>query len=107
MQSGANMQQMKIMMYVMPIVFLGVLNSYSAGLNYYYFLSNVVSILIFLAIRYLFIDEAKLRLKMEAHKAKPQKKSKWMQRLEGAQRMREEQAKQQSAPKNRQGRRKN
>jgi len=107
MQTGANMQQMKIMMYIMPIVFLGVLNSYSAGLNYYYFLSNVVSILIYLAIRYLFIDENKLRLKMEAHKAKPQKKSKWMQRLEDAQRMREQQVKQQSAPKNRQGRRKN
>jgi YidC/Oxa1 family membrane protein insertase len=106
MQTGANMQQMKIMMYVMPIVFLGVLNSYSAGLNYYYFLSNVVSILIYLAIRYLFIDEAKLRLKMEAHKLKPQKKSKWMQRLEEAQKMREQQVKQQSAPKNRQGRRK-
>lgn len=105
MQTGANMQQMKIMMYIMPIVFLGVLNSYSAGLNYYYFLSNVVSILIYLAIRYLFIDENKLRLKMEAHKAKPQKKSKWMQRLEDAQKMREQQVKQQSAPKNRQGRR--
>jgi len=107
MQTGANMQQMKIMMYVMPLVFLGVLNSYSAGLNYYYFLSNVVSILIYLAIRYLFIDEEKLKLKMEAHKAKPQKKSKWMQRLEEAQRMREQQVKNQTAPKNRQGRRKN
>jgi len=107
MQTGANMQQMKIMMYVMPIVFLGVLNSYSAGLNYYYFLSNVVSILIYLAIRYLFINEEKLRLKMEAHKLKPQKKSKWMQRLESAQKMREQQARQQGAPKNRQGRRKN
>ena len=42
---------------------------------------------------------------MEAHKAKPQKKSKWMQRLEDAQKMREQQVKQQSAPKNRQGRR--
>lgn len=105
MQSGANMQQMKIMMYVMPIVFLGVLNSYSAGLNYYYFLSNVVSILIYLVIRYVFIDETKLRLQMDAHKAKPQKKSKWMQRLEEAQRMREQQTRQQTAPKNRQGRR--
>ena len=35
------MAQMKWMMYLMPIMFLGFFNNYAAGLSYYYFLSNM------------------------------------------------------------------
>lgn len=105
MQTGANAQQMKIMMYVMPLIFLGVLNNYSSALSYYYFLSNVVSIGITLAIRKFFIDEDKLRAKIEANKQNPKKKSKFMRRLEEAQKAKQQQARQGNAPKNRRGRR--
>jgi YidC/Oxa1 family membrane protein insertase len=107
MQSGPQAQQMKIMMFLMPIVFLGVLNNYSSALSYYYFLSNLVSIIIMLVIRRFFIDEKKLRQRIEFYMANPTKapKSKWMQRLADAQKAREEQLKNQTAPKNRSGRR--
>lgn len=91
---GVQAQQMKIMMFVMPILFLGILNNYSAALSYYYFLSNVISILLTLAIRKFFINEEKLRLIIEENKKRPLKKSKWQQRLEEMQRIRQEQARQ-------------
>lgn len=45
-QTQATVQQgfMKWMPYIFPVLFLGFLNNYSAGLSYYYFLSNIISI---------------------------------------------------------------
>jgi YidC/Oxa1 family membrane protein insertase len=73
--------QMKWMMYLMPIVFLGVFNSYSAGLSYYYFLANMISI----GQQYLFrsfVNEDEIHRKIQENKKKPTKKSKFQQRLE-------------------------
>ena len=39
------MAQLKWMMYLMPIIFLGVFNNYSSGLSYYYFLANMLSLI--------------------------------------------------------------
>jgi YidC/Oxa1 family membrane protein insertase len=72
---------MKTMMYMMPIVFMFVLNNFSAGLTYYYFLANVITIgqnEIFKRV----IDEKKILAKIHANKAKPVKKSKFQERLE-------------------------
>jgi YidC/Oxa1 family membrane protein insertase len=93
---GIQAQQMKIMMFIMPILFLGILNNYSAALSYYYFLSNVISILLTLVIRKFFINEEKLRLIIEENKKRPTKKSKWQQRVEEMQKIRQEQARQRS-----------
>ncbi|GHU85827.1 membrane protein insertase YidC [Bacteroidia bacterium] len=79
--TGTQMPGMKFMMYVMPIMFLGFLNSYSSALNYYYCISTLITFLITWAIKFS-IDENKLRAKMQAHKAKPVKKSKFMARME-------------------------
>lgn len=73
--------QMKWMMYLMPIIFLGVFNSYSAGLSYYYFLANMISI----GQQYLFrsfVNEDEIHRKIQENKKKPAKKSKFQQRLE-------------------------
>lgn len=94
-QGGIQAQQMKIMMYLMPVVFLVFLNSYSAALSYYYFLSNLVSILLMLFIRKFMIDEKKLHAKIEENKKKTPKKSKWMSRMEEIQKARTEQLRQQ------------
>ena len=40
-----SMPGMKFMMYVMPLLFFGILNNYSSGLSYYYFLSTLISII--------------------------------------------------------------
>lgn len=79
----SQMPGMKSMMYIMPVMFMFVLNSFSAGLTYYYFLANLIT----LGQNYLFkqfVDEEKLRKKLYAKKAKAKTKSKFQQRLEQA-----------------------
>jgi YidC/Oxa1 family membrane protein insertase len=84
---GAGQQQMpgmKTMMYLMPIMFLGLFNNYAAGLSYYYFLANVLTFTQMFIIRRT-IDEDKIRAKIEMNKKKPaKKKSSWQKRLEDA-----------------------
>jgi YidC/Oxa1 family membrane protein insertase len=75
------MPGMKTMMYIMPVMFMFVLNNFSAGLTYYYFLANVITIGQNLLFKQ-FVDEKELHKKIEARKAKPVKKSKFQQRLE-------------------------
>jgi YidC/Oxa1 family membrane protein insertase len=80
------MPGMKIMMYIMPVFMLFFLNSYSSGLNYYYFISTLITILQTMAFRY-FLNENALLAKLEANKKNPpKKKSGFMARLEEAQR---------------------
>lgn len=79
---GAN-NQMAWIGYVMPILFLGILNNYSAGLSYYYFLSNVISFLQMYIIRKT-VDENKLHLQIQENKKRPAsaQKSAFQKRLE-------------------------
>jgi YidC/Oxa1 family membrane protein insertase len=88
------MPGMKWMMILMPLIFFFVLNSYPAGLNYYYFISLLITVLITVAFRY-FVDEKKVLAKLEENKKKPKKKG-FMARLqeqaEQAQRMQQQQA---------------
>lgn len=86
--SSEQMKQMQIIMYVMPLMFMFVLNSYPAGLTYYYFLSNIVTFAMQWGIRRSVNDEAILA-KIEEKKAQPKaekKKSKFQGRLEEMQR---------------------
>ncbi len=77
------MPGMKTMMYMMPIMFMLILNNFSAGLTYYYFLANVISI-IQTQISQRFVNEKDILMKIEENKKKPVKKSKWQQRLDAA-----------------------
>ncbi|NBG66697.1 membrane protein insertase YidC [Acidiluteibacter ferrifornacis] len=81
---GPMAAQMKIMMYLMPVMMLFFFNSYPAGLSYYYFLANVISLLQTLIIQKVFINEDAIRAKLEANKKRPKanKKSKFQQKLE-------------------------
>ena len=63
------MPGMKIMMYMMPVMFIFIFNSYSSGLNYYYFLSSLISILIMIILRKT-TNEPKLLAILEANKIK-------------------------------------
>lgn len=94
---------MKWMMYLMPLVFIFILNDYASGLNYYYFLSSVTSILIMLILRRVIKDEKVLaQLNAYAASAKPRKKGSMMARLEEMQRQQEElQRRRQAAQKKR------
>jgi YidC/Oxa1 family membrane protein insertase len=79
--SGATMPGMKTMMYMMPVMFMFILNSYSSGLSYYYFLANVITIGQTYIVRGM-VDESKIREQLMANKKKPVTKSKFQQRLE-------------------------
>ncbi|MES2132224.1 MAG: membrane protein insertase YidC [Bacteroidota bacterium] len=75
------MPGMKYMMYLMPVIFLAVMNSYSAGLSWYYFLANVITFLQTWLMRKV-IDDGKIREKLLANMKKPEKKSAFQSRLE-------------------------
>lgn len=92
-QPGANM--MKWMMYLMPIMFLFMFNNYASGLSYYYFVSLLITIGQTYLFR-LFVNEDKLLLKLNSKQTKPQKKSKFMERLEAAQRAQQQAIRQQA-----------
>ncbi len=96
-QTNTGQQQMpgmKMMMYLMPLMMLVFLNQFPAGLNYYYFISTLITIVQTIAFRY-FLNEEKLLLRLEQNKKKPVKKSGFMARLEEAQRRQLELQKQQ------------
>lgn len=85
MQQQEGMAFMKWFMYLMPIMFIFILNDYPAGLNYYYFLSTIFSIIIMIIMDKT-LDKEKLRAKLEANMKEnmknPARKSSFMQRLE-------------------------
>ena len=81
MTGGAQMEQMKWMMYLMPIIFLGVFNNYAAGLSYYYFLANITTFGQQALFRQ-FVDDEKIHKQMQENKKKPKKKSGFQKRLE-------------------------
>jgi len=76
------MPGMKWMMYLMPILFLGFLNNYSAGLSWYYFLANMFTFGQTWVMQKFVIDHDALHRKIQENKLKPKKVSKFQQRLE-------------------------
>ena len=87
------MKGMQVMMYIMPIMFLFIFNSYSSGLSYYYFIATLITIVQTWAIRK-FVNDEKLLKQIELAKTKPVKKSKFQQKLEEMQRMQEQRMRQ-------------
>lgn len=88
--------QMKYIGYIMPIVFLGVLNSYASGLTWYYFVSNMITFTQQWVIRRT-VDDQKLHAQIAENRKKPVKKSNFQQRMEAA--MKASQQKQAAAKK--------
>lgn len=82
---------MQSMSYIMPVVFMFILNSLPAGLSFYYLVSNVVSIVQQQVIKR-FVDEGTLRKKLEDNKVKNanKKKTGFAARLEEAMRIAQE-----------------
>jgi len=93
--SGAT-GQMKYIGYITPIIFFGVLNSYPSGLNYYYFLANMLTFGQQYMIK-MFVDDEKIHAKIQENKKKPEaakeKKSKFQQRMEDYMRQQQQKGK--------------
>lgn len=75
------MPGMKYMMYLMPVIFLAVMNSYAAGLSWYYFLANIITFLQTWLMKKV-IDDGKIRETLLANMQKPEKKSSFQAKLE-------------------------
>ena len=95
-QTMPGMEFMQV--WLMPIMMLFVCNNLSAGLSYYYLLSNIITIGQNWVIRKWFIDEDKLyaQLKKKANSKEAPKKSKFRQRLDEAYKAQQEQLRQQN-----------
>ena len=83
-QTQPGMPNMKVIMYIFPFMMLFFFNGFSAGLSYYYLLSNIFSMLMMYLIKKFFVDEDKIRLKIVENKNKPGsgKKSAFQAKLE-------------------------
>ena len=89
-------QSMKFMsVWMMPIMMFFICNNLSAGLSYYYLVSQLISMIEIFIIRKWCVKPAAVIAKVEASKGKPLPKSKWQQRLEEAQKLQQQQMKQQ------------
>lgn len=80
--TNAQMPGMKFMMiYLMPVMMIVWFNNYAAGLSYYYFLANLITLIQTYAIRR-FVDDEAILAKLHENAKKPVKKSKFQEKLE-------------------------
>lgn len=96
MSNDPQMAGMKFMsVWLMPIMMLFICNNLSSGLSYYYFISNLLTMLQTFIIKKWVVKPEKILAQVEASKGKPLPKSKWQQRLEEAQKMQQAQLREQ------------
>lgn len=75
-------QQMKIMMYVMPVMLLFMFNKQPAALSYYYFLFNILTLGQNWIIQKFFINEEQIHLQIQENKKKPPKQNSFQQKMQ-------------------------
>ena len=93
-QQADQMKMMQWMMFLMPIMFFFMFNDYSAGLNFYYFVSLFFSAAIMWALRKTTNDEkllAILEKRYQENKANPKMQSGLAARLQAIQEMQQKQ----------------
>ena len=88
------MPNMKVIMYLMPLMMLFFFNNYASGLSLYYFISNLITIILMLVIKNVIVDNEKIHAQIEENKKKPKKSGGFSARLQKAM---EEAEKQQKA----------
>ena len=88
------MPNMKFIMYLMPLMMLFFFNNYASGLSLYYFISNLLTIVLMLVIKNFVISEEKIFAQIEENKKKPKNAGGFTARLQKAM---EEAEKQQKA----------
>ena len=87
------MPNMKIIMYLMPLMMLFFFNNYASGLSLYYFVSNLLTIFLMLVIKNYIIDDQKIHAQIEENKKKPKKVGGFSARLQKAMEQAEKQKK--------------
>lgn len=93
-QQAEQMKMMQWMMYLMPLMFFFMFNDYSAGLNFYYFISLLFSAIIMFVLRKTTDDEkllAILEKRYKENKNNPKKMSGLAARMQALQQMQQQQ----------------
>ena len=93
-QQAEQMKMMQWMMYLMPLMFFFMFNDYSAGLNFYYFISLFFSAAIMWTLRKTTDDEkllAILEKRYQENKSNPKKASGLMARMQALQELQQKQ----------------
>jgi YidC/Oxa1 family membrane protein insertase len=81
MQTQPGMPNMKLIMYLSPLLMLFFFNNYASGLSLYYFVSNLITIFIMLAIKKFILDEEKIHAQIQENKKKPKKENKFQRKM--------------------------
>jgi len=81
MPTQPGMPNMKFILYLSPVMMLIFFNSYASGLSLYYFVSNLITIFIMLAIKNFILDDDKIHARIQANKEKPKKEGKFQAKM--------------------------
>ncbi|MFT4832169.1 MAG: YidC/Oxa1 family membrane protein insertase [Psychroserpens sp.] len=81
MPTQPGMPNMKFIMYLSPLMMLFFFNSFASGLSLYYFVSNLITIFIMLAIKKFIINEDKIHARIQENKKKPKKEGKFQKKM--------------------------
>ncbi|UII80219.1 membrane protein insertase YidC [Flagellimonas sp. CMM7] len=93
MQQQPGMPNMKFIMYLSPVMMLFFFNNYASGLSLYYFISNLITIFIMLAIKKYILNEDKIHAQIQENKKKPKKENKFQKKMREMMEQAEEQKK--------------
>jgi len=66
----------------MPVMMLFFFNNYASAFSLYYFISNILTILIMISIKYFIIDEDKIRLQVQENKNRPRKQNRFQRKMQ-------------------------
>lgn len=75
------MPNMKFILYLSPLMMLFFFNNYASGLSLYYFVSNLITILIMLAIKHYILDEEKIHAQIQENKKNPKKENRLQRKM--------------------------
>ncbi|MDH3699105.1 MAG: membrane protein insertase YidC [Flavobacteriaceae bacterium] len=93
MQTQPGMPNMKFIMYLSPLFMLVFFNNYASGLSLYYFVSNLITILIMIAIKRFILDEDKIHAQIQEKKKQPKKENRFQKKMREMMEQAEEQKK--------------
>ena len=75
------MPNMKIIMYLMPVMMLFFFNNYASGFSLYYVVSNLLMIVIMVVVKNVIIDQDKIHAQIEENKKKPKKQNRFQRKM--------------------------
>jgi len=93
MQTQPGMPNMKVIMYISPLLMLVFFNNYASGLSLYYFISNLITICIMIAIKRFILDEDKIHAQIQEKKKQPKKENRFQKKMRQMMEQAEEQKK--------------